>query len=481
MEIDEAKVITVAERAVDKVKNYSRQPHYRDNGGGDVYEFFYDAVYNWYKKSMNELIQKPYESDSRTRDKWLQEFWRQEPHWAGAINQCVLVDSARPWTLTGGKNQVRRYANMLHLSNNGKGWRHYFRQESLSYRVTDMGSVTEIGREGLFGPMRCLYHVDAARCRWSGKNHFSLYYYPRRGRMQKWRETDFFNVCSLPHDDEKFHGLGWCATSRAFELIKILYGVMMHDQESIGAKAMRGLMLIQGIEEQQWKQAMNSRDTDMEGKEREYYGDVFIIAGMDEVDAKLVPLSQLPDNFDRQLFLDQTLYGYSLILGYDPREFWPVSSGALGTARETEQQHRKAATKGALEFPHAWQEKFQAELPDTVHFEFEERDTDAELMEAQMAEAMVTVARAMYDNNKEQAGLIDQEQALSFLVTHGIVPGEWTTTIKEAKVVSDEMYRMLEMPEIRRFMDLYPDEEIVQYRWSPFGDSERTIERERVF
>lgn len=484
--MEDVRVLEVGEEAVERAtKTYSRQPQYK--GAGVVAGDFYESVYSWLKLSLEEIRAEPYKNDSRIRDKWLREFWKKEPHWAGAVNQCVLVDSARPWTITGGRNQVGRYADMLHWANNGKGWRHFFRQSSLSYRVTDMGSLTETGRAGVFGPIRGIYHLDSARCRWTGKRQWPLYYYPGIGNLQKWRETDFFNVCSLPSDDERFYGLGWCATSRAFELIVLLYGILMHDQEKIGSKMMRGLLLLSGIEQQQWNQAMDSRDSVMSDKEQKYFGNVFVLAslGAGDIDAKLVSLSQLPDNFDRQTFLDQIMFGYSLILGYDPREFWPVSSGALGTARESEQQHRKAATKGTLEFPHAWQERFQAELPDTVHFEFDERDTDAELIEAQMAQAWVEVARRIYDSDGENPGLAERDQVLSLLVNHAIVPAEWTQSIEEATAVSDHMYRKQrlerawEFPEVQRCLEKFPDEEIVEYRWTPSGMRERTLDFSR--
>ena len=484
---DTAQIIQVGEETVERARKVlSKQPKYRDNGNEGI--GWYESVYSWLKLSMEELKQVPYRNDSRQRDQWLREFWRKEPHWAGAVNQCILVDSSRPWTLTGGKNQVGRYARMLHWANNGKGWRHFFRQASMSYRVTDMGNVTELGRDGVFGPLREIYHVDSARCKWTGKRTWPLRYYPGRGNMQKWRDTDFFNVCSLPNDDEKFYGLGWCATSRAFEVIKLLYGVLMHDQEAIGAKMMRGLLLLDGIEQEQWDQAMESREAIMSDKEQQYFGNVFVLAslGAGDINAKLVSLSQLPENFDRQMFIDQAMFAYSLILGYDPREFWPVSGGSLGTARETEQQHRKAATKGTLEFPHAWQERFQAELPETVHFEFDERDTDAELIEAQMAQAWGEFCRTLYDSDGENPGLLDQEQSLSILVNHAIIPAEWTKSITEATAVSDQMYRHAsylektwQLPEVQRALEEYPDEPIIEYRWTPLGATQRTLDFKR--
>jgi hypothetical protein len=506
MEQEEVRVLEAGEESVERAKTLSKQPRFKDNGSGmDVAEGMYTQIYTWLKHAMDEIQELPYQANNMPRDAWLREFWKLEPHWAGVVNQCVLVDSSRPWTITGGKKQVRRYAQILHNANAGKGWRHYFRQASLSYRVTDMGSTTELGRAGRIGPLRALFHVDSARTKWTGKMRLPLRYYPTvGGKTQLWREYDFFNVCSMPSDDEKFYGLGYCQTSRAFQLVKLMYGVLMHDQENIGAKMMRGLLLLSGIEESQWNTAMEARDAQLTQQERKFFGGVFVLANStSDVKGQLLGLSQLPANFDRDSFISQLMFGYSLISGYDPREFWPVSSGSLGTARETEQQHRKASTKGTLEFPHAWQERFQGELPDTVLFEFEERDTDAEIMQAEMSQVWSDVVRTLYDSKSSpnpfgapdpvedeevettepvsgETGLITRDEARSLLVSHGVIPSEWTEA-EEATVVSDEntqrmsRKRLLDTPEVRRSIEQWPDEEIVQYRWSLFGASELTI------
>lgn len=477
------RVLAVGERAVERArrKSFSRQEQYKDNGHLQYANDFYQSIYSWVKLGVEEIKQKVYQVDSRKRDEWLREFWKKEAHWAGIINQMVLVDSARPWILVGGQRQVRRYATILHEANDGKGWRHFFRQGSLSYHTTDFGFTTEVGRDGKGGPLRGIFYLDSARCKWSGKRTTPLLYYPLSGKRQFWREEDYFNICSLPSDDVKMRGLGFCATSRAFELIKLLYGVLMHDEEMVGSRMMRGLLLLAGIEQNQWDQAMDAREEAMAEAERKYFGGVYVLATLGaDIDAKLVPLSQLPENFDRRMFIDQTLFAYSLVAGFDVREFWPVSSGQLGTATESEMQHRKSATKGTLEVAHAWQERFQQELPESLHFQFEERDTDAELVRAEMADAWVKVARDLYDMPQMgQDGIIERNEAREMLVQKGIIPPEWTEA-REATVVSDEKgivleRRMLSLPKVRMAAERYPAEPIVVYRWTPYGGTERVL------
>jgi len=492
MTVDERTIFEMLERGEEEVeravKTFSRQPRFRDNGAAnqDFFDSFYSSVYTWLKYAMDELKEQPYQSDSRVRDEWLSEIWKIEPHFSGIIDQIVLVDSARPWTFVGGKKQVNLYANILHNANDGMGWRHYMRQSSLAYRTTDLGVICELGRQGKGGPLRAIYFTDPTRCKLSGKPDNPLWYYPGSGRYQKrqlWSRDDFFHITSLPSINEKFHGLGYCATSRAFQLVKLLYGVLMHDQEMVGAKMPRGLLFLNGIEQDQWEQAMDARDAQMTQAERDYFGGVFVLASVaGDAGGQLMALSMLPDHFDRESFINLTVYGYSLVTGYDPREFWPVSSGQLGTARETEMQHKKSATKGTLELPHAWQERFQQLLPDTLHFSFQERDTDAETHLAELATVWAEVARLLYDADKQgREGLLDSDRALSLLVEHGIIPPEWTTaqeTTKhsdEKKVRSSDFEKARALPEVRAAAQAFPTEPIVMYTWDGIKGTERVL------
>ena len=178
-----------------------------------------------------------YTANSRYRDAVLHNIWRLEPHLAGVVNAVVLIDSNRGWSLTGGRNQVNRFTAMLHDADGGQGWRTYMRKSSLSYWTTDLGMISELGREGKGGPVRAIYHVDSTRCRVHSNVDNALTYYPSNGRMQTWTADDYFRICSMPSDDEMFAGLGYCAISRSIEITRILYAVMAHDQEQVGARA----------------------------------------------------------------------------------------------------------------------------------------------------------------------------------------------------------------------------------------------------
>ncbi len=233
--------------------------------------------------------------------------------------------------------------------------------------------------------------------------------------------------------------------------------------------------MLDGVGEQQWRDALEAREAKLDAQLRRYFGGLFVLfnEGMDQLDYKLIALSQLPPNFDRQTFIDQTMFAYALIVGADPSEFWPVQTGALGRGRETEIQHQKAATKGAMEFAISYQEQLQNELPDSLLFEFEQRDAEGELMDAVVAQAWADVAKTLYEAGA--AGgmpLLERDQALSLLAERQVIPPEWTE-IEEEEVASDTDSQrqkkrralLLERDEVRRAAELFGNEPIIRYHY----------------
>lgn len=486
-------------------KSASQQPRFQPNQ-----DDFMMGTYRWAKAAF-EVI-PPYASDSRLRSRWLSQFWPNEPYLAGVINSVVQVDRNRGWTLVGGRNQVLRFTDILHnwqVQAGRASWREGVSVMAQSFYTTDIGGLAEVGRMIKNGPMAGLFSLDPTRCVLTPRPEAPLKYYPPRAtldgkRMLEMAPTDYMRTASQINVDETYNALGYCALSRCVELAITMLAVWRHEQEMLFARAPTGLLLLKGITKQTWDNAMIVRNAVLEGRMQEWFGAVAVLAtaGVDDVDAKLVALSQLPEGFDQQVFTDLLIYGYALAFGYDPREFWPVSSGALGTAMETESQHRKATGKGGKEFVLSLQEELQGNLPDTLHFEFDERDVDGEMSDALLQEKQVAVVGAM-------GGLLSQEQSLTLLAEQGIIPPEWavgggdveSTDIEDADSPGNdnedvegetpdeetptetqaEQTRMLEYPEVQRAMARYPAEPLVVYEWPSGRVRDITPQRKRSY
>lgn len=458
--IDEQVIDSVSEK-VERMAIKSKQPRFTEDA-----EQIYGSLIKWLTEETES--EPDYAADSRRRDRWLSEMWRKEPHISGVLNSAVLLDANRGWSFIGGRNQVNRYVNIMHSLDNGKGYRYYMRKQALAYRTADIGAISEIGREGKRGPLRMLYDVDPTRCELMPSFRNPLKYHPSGDDAQKWGVDEFFRVVSMPSILEEMYGLGYCGLSRAIDLVLIALGVVKHDQEKLRARTMDGLLLLQGIGEKQWRQAMQVREAELSAKEREYFGGVFVLAGIREIKAELMQFSQLPDNFDREMWTNLLMYGLALCFGYSPDEFWPVSHGALGRGTEAELQHRKASGKGGMDFVVMWGEEFSKRIPASLLFEFDERDLEGELLNSQLNAAKAQWVIDLYTAETPTAqGLIDRDEARSLLVTAGLIPEEWTLIEEDVEVTDEEMEarkrRYLDLDRVQRAAYNFPQEPIVRY------------------
>lgn len=462
---------TAIERA-QATKLYSKQGKYKPQD-------LFSSLYGWHQSSLLQGEQYAYHADSRKRDTWLAELWKTEPHIAGVLNQAIAIDKNRDWTLTGPRRQVNIYNQILRDAEDGLGWRIFASRMAQSYYTSDLGAPVEIGRDGRFGPLRALYNVDPTLCRFTGNREKPLAYYKNKGGTpQEWSRNDFFTITAQPSNLDKYNGLGFCAMSKAVNLVQLLLSVYNYDQEQLGARAPKGLLLLQNISESQWDSAMAARDVKLDSMEIEYFGGVAVLAqeGMDQIDAKLVALSQLPSGFDRHKVTDQIMFGFALIFGYSADEFWPVQFGALGRSRETEIHHLRSSRKGGSDFVLGFQDQLQRELPSTLVFEFEQRDTQSSTAEAQIYEIWSNVATKLFADGKDGDRILSSEQVRLLLISKNILPPEFADTKTDEEVASSTgnqartsikilRDRLGSLEQIRSAAELYPQEPIVVYNW----------------
>jgi hypothetical protein len=400
----------------------SKQP--RMNLTGENPESFFQSISSLIYEEVEP--EPPYIPDSRRRDKWLTNFLRKEPHLAGVVNSVTAIDKNRGWRVVGGRNQVKRITNMLHNFENSPGlcgWRPSLATASQAFWTTDIGTIVEVGRDGKGGPVSALYNVDSTKCHLSGSSDFPLKYHPKKGPEQTWGVDDFFRVVSAPSILEEHLGLGNCAVSRAIQLAQLMVALYRHDEEKLLSRAPRGLLLLQGIKQNQWDTAMAARDEKLNSVEDKYYGAIAVLASASAtVDAKMVALSELPADFNLRDWMDMLLYGYALCFGYDASEFWPVQYGALGRGNETQIQHEKATGKGRLDFVLGFQEQLENFLPDSIDFEFDQRDEQGDLIHASVHQAWASVAKTLV----KDSGLLNVDEGRIILAQFGIIPDEWT-------------------------------------------------------
>ena len=475
---------------IQKFSKYaSTKREYSATGQQQQIGSFGSAVGRWVRGGINEA--PPYAADSRERDKWLQVWRYANSHITSVINQVCLLYANRGWSLTGGRNQVRKYTGRLHDCANGKGWRHMIKVTALSFLTSDINSVLETIRErditfdregnGHIAPMVRLNPLDPTKCRLT-RQLAPLPNYPKK----EWWSTleyngiqlfdwDYVRTASMPNDMETFNGLGYCALSRAVDTVKLLFYLYQHDSEELDSEMPDGLLILDNISEKQWRQVMQARREELTAKRKPGYRGLEVLAGggqFGSADAKLIALSQLPQQFDRKTFIDSCMYAIAAAFGMDAAEFWPVNSGVIGRVNETHLQHEKTSAKGLEDFPLSFQESLQLELPETVHFEFQERDDTGEkaLLETlKLSQEIISeMSKVTVENN---IPVLTRQEIRQLWAEKGLIPKEWTEE-EEAQQSTDEIEvrllkeHFLSLPAVRRSCEHNFNEPIIQYKFN---------------
>jgi hypothetical protein len=406
---------------------------------------FYIGYYRWASSLNEEMTEVPYKADNRERDIWLQKMAKKDPILTGVLSSVVDIDKNRGWRMVGGRNQVMRFTDIFHnwqAAPGVFGWRPGISHASKSFWNTDMGAVVEIGRATRNGPVRALYSVDPTKCKLSGDDRYPLHYYQKKsGKPLKWRSNDYARTASLIDFQDEYNGLGFSAISRCLEFLRLMVAIYEHDKEMLGSKAPRGLLLLNGIAQKQYDDAMEVRAERLEGSGIDYFDAVAVLASKGtQVDAKLIALSQLPAGFNLKEWVDMVIYGYALAFGFDASEFWPVQFGALGRGTETEIQHEKATGKGRLDFVLGFQEQVQETLPDSLIYEFDQRDDKGDLIKAQVHQAQATVVKTMYESGSTSAegSLLSRMEARTIMADYALIPRPWADIETTASTANED-------------------------------------------
>jgi hypothetical protein len=431
-------------------------------------------IFQTYRQLRVKLDDPHRQSDSRPRDAWLRQFVESgmEPFLSNVIFNVSTIDANRKYVITGGRNQVLRYARILRA--NGQ-YRANMVEASSSFHCADMQALQEVVRQVDGGPLMALKPLDSARCRLTGYNDKPLAYTPMDGSgEQLWPEYDYLRVAT-PSSDEAMLGLGWCSVSRCIEMAKLLIAIYTHDHEMLGSHPLRGLLLLRGVGEEQWEDAMQSREEVMEGKEWQYFGGLGILANPDaEIDAKLVAISQLPANFDYKVFNELCMDAYSMAVGYDVREFVSRGAGTWGTASETQSQQMGAMTKGGATFILGWRDQVSREdiWPQSLDLEIESRSDEADLLEVNVKQAKAAYISALYGAGLQQGApllgggtdmVLAAERAMQLAVSEKLVPEDWANESDKQMSGDQSLERLLANPAILRAIENNPSEEIVRY------------------
>jgi len=350
------------------------------------------------------------------------------------------------WRVEGGRNKADYYAHMLARAAYGHkhDWSGFVGSLAMDFYTQDNGAFVQCVRDGdpLTGRLVDIGHIDSRCCNLTGNSEAPMVYSSEvTGQVnEEFRPGEFIHFASMPMPQEQYFGAGYCAVSRAIRAAKLLMGLHDYDAEKLSNLPPEGVATVTGLTPDELSEAFELWKKARERDSSVTYPQVLWLVGSQpnsQVDVRFVGFSQIPESFDRQTVVQQYVNTLALCFGVDTREFWAISSGALGTASETEIQHLKAKGKGAGEFLVILERALNAELPDNVLFRFDTRDIEEDMVAANTAKAWIQA----YSPLLTEVSAINSEQLLRLLVDKGVLP-EWIMTDSRLSISSSEVHEV---------------------------------------
>jgi len=376
----------------------------------------------------------------KARDEWLVDFWKKPGNdlLAGAISTLVAKIAATSWYVEGPLSIALAYRDIfLNRIDFGEGWDPFVIKWVQGYLDRDMGGLGErlrTSKEDVTGAALGFAHLDESKCYLTGNPEYPIAY-GGKGELRRLHRSQVMRIVDMESGRERDQGAGFCSTSRAVATASILLDVVRYKRERLSDLPPAGILFINNMSDTQWEDIEKKYSAKQRNEGNTTWRDVMVALGIDPaypISAELFELSRLPEHYDERVATEVAIYTFALAFRVDPREYWPVSAGPLGTATEAEIQHKKAKAKGEGIIFQAMERQLNSPLsvPVGVSFRFDYRDDEEDMVAAQIKGQQITNIRRMWEphpSSPEGGGMITTEEARMLLVREKLILPEFVS------------------------------------------------------
>jgi hypothetical protein len=344
------------------------------------------------------------------RDGFLRTFWKQFGNdlLQGVLAASVAKIQTQNWELEGPEKLADFYHPILRdEADFHRGYSYMVGRGVIDYYTQDNGWFMERRRasvKDLAGPMLGIAHLDSSRMRATGNADYPFTYNDVQGEYHLMHRSQFIRIVDMPTPETQMHGIekGFCALSRALSTAIILTMLVAMKREKLADLPPSALAIFNNINRKQFTQAMTlwGAQDDMTGNV--IWRQLLPLFGIDPAHpagVQFISLREVWEGYDDMTAMNIAAYSFAAAWRMDPREFWPVSQGPLGTGREAEIQHEKAKAKSHGLLFTELERVFNADesLPRSIHFRFAMQDIEEEQQKADIHAVQIMNIKSMQE------------------------------------------------------------------------------------
>lgn len=354
---------------------------------------------------------------------------RMEATWGSAVGKAITKQAALGWTVSDTNDsdlRTKRAQQLLHLAEGGQGWVTFLSRHLRNYLTTDNGAFVEIVRatQSYGSKILGLMHLDSHRCTRTGDPEQPVLYRDLKGAEHLLKAHQVLMFADMPEPSESYHGVGYCAASRAWPTIKKLAGIETYITEKVTGSRATAIHLVSGITAKQLEAALATGEAQQQANGAVLYRGVVVVPGVDPTvppTVATIPLAEVPDGFDAKQERDNAYVIYANAIGIPVQDIQPLSGQGLGTGTQTIILDEASEGMGLA----AWRKQFEHllnefVLPETTTFAFSTND-----IRDQKAKADVQSTRANTRKVQIDSGEITAAEAKQMAVDAEDVPREF--------------------------------------------------------
>lgn len=352
---------------------------------------------------------------SMQRDIELRTFWRDCDYLAGAIYAMVARIITLPFrvlpydpTIELHVRQAEEFTSQLVASTEWyRGWNVGMARFLIDHLTQDNGGFLEVIGEGapdgpIMGRFLGVVHRDSAKCQRTSDPRFPVIYRLDRGEAYKLHHTRVIEYSSMPSPDSRMNYVGFCSVSRCLNIARNLLDIMIFEQEKMGSRPPRTVLVGSKIGTKQLSEAFQMANEVMDAQGLKRFAKTILIGNPDEdINLSMLDLAAVPDGFDKDASVKIGVAAIALALGIDFRELWPATvTGA--TKADASIQHLKAKGKGFGEIIQMIERLFGRKvLPAHLYLKFDYQDDEEDSLRAEIRRTR----SESYKNNLESTAV----------------------------------------------------------------------------
>jgi hypothetical protein len=240
--------------------------------------------------------------------------------------------------------------SLIELSDFGQGWNVSYGKGILDFLSQDNGCFWEIIGPGdptgpIIGLPLGINHLDSGRVTRTRTPEYPIVYEDLKGQKYKLHYTRVIEMASMPSADLRMNGVGFCGVSRAINTAQHLVDISTFEQEKLGSRPARALLVGSKIPTKDLALAFHMAAQQMDNESLSRFAkSVFIGNPTQDINVDMIDLASLPDGFDKDASIKLGMACIALAFGVDLRELWPATiTGA--TKADASIQHMKARGK----------------------------------------------------------------------------------------------------------------------------------------